>query len=161
MVVLAEARKSELATQNCIQEVIYEPREDEDTTKLEAAENAFKTTFRVLVVILQRYLEVKRALGKPTTPGTTEASLLHWEKSVALHGTRKTRSGKETAQTMAWTIPHDASSGVHPRRPYSGVDELRALALQPVVTDERSYCINILHMDLVNYLNLITLWDMD
>ncbi|ETI30394.1 hypothetical protein F443_22485 [Phytophthora nicotianae P1569] len=35
------------------------------------------------------------------------------------------------------------------------------LALQPVVTDERSYCINILHMDLVNYVYLITLWDMD
>ncbi|ETM33499.1 hypothetical protein L914_19278, partial [Phytophthora nicotianae] len=32
-VVLAEARKSELATLNRIQEVIYEPREDEGTTK--------------------------------------------------------------------------------------------------------------------------------
>ncbi|ETI37507.1 hypothetical protein F443_16469 [Phytophthora nicotianae P1569] len=34
-VMLAEARKSELATLNRIQEVIYEPREDEGTTKVE------------------------------------------------------------------------------------------------------------------------------
>ncbi|ETO82594.1 hypothetical protein F444_03282 [Phytophthora nicotianae P1976] len=68
-VVLAEARKSELATLNRIQEMIYEPREDEGTTKVvpptivswKLPENAFKTTFR-------KYLEVKRARGKPTTP---------------------------------------------------------------------------------------------
>ncbi|ETK73575.1 hypothetical protein L915_19511 [Phytophthora nicotianae] len=144
-VVLAEARKSELATINRIQEVIYEPREDEGTTKV--GPRNFKHCERDLTGSDDCQLgaagkctqddisgdcgdcgniaEIPR--NQASTRVTTEASLSHWEKSVALHGTRKTRSGKETAQSMAWTILHNATSGVHPRQPYTIVDEHRAL----------------------------------
>ncbi|ETO99607.1 hypothetical protein F441_22978 [Phytophthora nicotianae CJ01A1] len=144
-VVLAEARKSELATINRIQEVIYEPREDEGTTKvgprnfehcerdltgsddcqLGAAGKCTQDDISGDCGDCGNIAEIPR--NQASTRVTTEASLSHWEKSVALHGTRKTRSGKETAQSMAWTILHNATSGVHPRQPYTIVDEHRAL----------------------------------
>ncbi|ETI30442.1 hypothetical protein F443_22435 [Phytophthora nicotianae P1569] len=169
-VVLAEARKSELATLNRIQEVIYEPREDEGTTKvgprnlehcerdltgsdncqLEAAGKCIQDDISGDCGDCGNIAEIPRSqastkktdnavdgpspdcpgasLGPFDTVGAPPRPRFHTGRRVWPYMERG-KPDLARRQHSPWLGPfrNDATCAVHPRRPYTGVDEHQAL----------------------------------